>query len=69
MSQEFSVHLITILAFGAVAIGAFAIGQFLAVQIRVHQRVAAQGQDAAQRRDAEAAPFGIGIRCARLDNL
>ena len=56
MSQELSVHLITILAFGAVAIGVYAIGQFLAVQIRVHQRVAAQSQDAAQRRDAEAAP-------------
>src|SRR6516225_6005366 len=56
MSQELSIHLITILAFGAVAIGVFAIGQFLAVQIRVHQRVAAQGQDAAQRRDAETAP-------------
>ena len=56
MSQELSIHLITILAFGAVAIGVFAIGQFLAVQIRVHQRVAAQGQDAAQTRDAETAP-------------
>src|SRR6516165_7374669 len=56
MPQELSIHLITILAFGAVAIGVFAIGQFLAVQIRVHQRVAAQGQDAAQRRDAETAP-------------
>ena len=55
MSQELSIHLITILAFGAVAIGVFAIGQFLAVQIRIHQRVAAQGQDAAQRRDAETA--------------
>jgi len=56
MSPELSIHLITILAFGAVAIGVFAIGQFLAVQIRVHQRVAAQGQDAAQTRDAETAP-------------
>jgi tight adherence protein C len=56
MSQELSVHLITFLAFGAVAIGVFAIGQFLAVRIRVHQRVAAQSQDAAQTRDAEVAP-------------
>jgi tight adherence protein C len=56
MSQELSVHLITFLAFGAVAIGVYAIGQFLAVQIRVHQRIAAQGQDAAQRRDDEVAP-------------
>jgi tight adherence protein C len=56
MSQELAVHLITFLAFGAVAIGVFAIGQFLAVQIRVHHRVAAQSQDAAQTRDAEAAP-------------
>jgi tight adherence protein C len=45
MSQELSFLLITILAFGAVAIGVFAIGQFIAVQIRVHQRVAAQGRD------------------------
>jgi tight adherence protein C len=44
MSQELSFLLITILAFGAVAIGVFAIGQFIAVQIRVHQRVAAQGR-------------------------
>src|SRR5437588_8128324 len=56
MSQELSIHLITILAFGAVAIGVYAIAQFLSVQIRVHQRVAAQGQTAAQGRDAEAAP-------------
>ncbi len=56
MSQELSVQLITILAFGAVAIGVYAIGQFLSVQIRVHQRVAAQSQDAAQRRDADTAP-------------
>src|SRR5215813_5551572 len=56
MSQELSIHLITILAFGAVAITVFAIGQFVAVQIRVHQRVAAQGQGAAQGRDAESAP-------------
>src|SRR6266536_4079844 len=46
MSSELSLLLITILAFGAVAIGVFAIGQFVAVQIRVHQRVAAQGRDA-----------------------
>jgi tight adherence protein C len=45
MSQELSFLLITILAFGAVAIGVFAIGQFIAVQIRVHQRVTAQGRD------------------------
>jgi tight adherence protein C len=45
MSQELLFLLITILAFGAVAIGVFAIGQFIAVQIRVHQRVAAQGRD------------------------
>jgi tight adherence protein C len=45
MSQDLSFLLITILAFGAVAIGVFAIGQFIAVQIRVHQRVAAQGRD------------------------
>src|SRR5215510_4694088 len=56
MSQELSIHLITILAFGAVAIGVYAIAQFLSVQIRVHQRVAAQGQDTAQGRDGEAAP-------------
>ena len=55
MSQELSIHLITILAFGAVAIGVYAIAQFLSVQIRVHQRIAAQGQDAAQSRDGEAA--------------
>ena len=45
MSQELLILLITILAFGAVAIGVFAIGQFVAVQIRVHQRVTAQGRD------------------------
>jgi len=45
MSQEHLILLITILAFGAVAIGVFAIGQFIAVQIRVHQRVTAQGRD------------------------
>jgi tight adherence protein C len=45
MSQELLILLITFLAFGAVAIGVFAIGQFIAVQIRVHQRVAAQGRD------------------------
>jgi tight adherence protein C len=56
MSPDLSSLLITILAFGAVAITVFAIGQFVAVQIRVHQRVAAQGQGAAQRRDAENAP-------------
>src|SRR5262245_46442440 len=56
MSQELSVELITILAFGAVAIGVYAIGQLLSVQVRVHQRVATQGQDATQRRDADTAP-------------
>jgi tight adherence protein C len=56
MSPDLSSLLIAILAFGAVAITVFAIGQFVAVQIRVHQRVAAQGQGAAQRRDAESAP-------------
>jgi tight adherence protein C len=56
MSPDLSSLLITILAFGAVAITVFAIGQFVAVQIRVHQRVAAQGQGAAQRRDAGSAP-------------
>jgi len=45
MSQELLILLITILAFGAVAIGVFAIGQFIAVQIRVHQRITAQGRD------------------------
>src|SRR5262249_60489373 len=45
MSQERLLLLITILAFGSVAIGVFAIGQFIAVQIRVHQRVTAQGRD------------------------
>ena len=45
MSRELLIPLITILAFGAVAIGVFAIGQFIAVQIRVHQRVTAQGRD------------------------
>jgi tight adherence protein C len=56
MSPDFSSLLITILAFGAVAITVFAIGQFIAVQIRVHQRVTAQGQGTAQRRDADSAP-------------
>jgi tight adherence protein C len=56
MSQEVSIQLITILAFGAVAIGVYAIWQFLSVQIRVHQRVVAQGQDAAQSGDADTAP-------------
>jgi tight adherence protein C len=45
MSQELLFLLITILAFGAVAVGVFAIVQFIAVQIRVHQRFAAQGRD------------------------
>ena len=42
--QELPILLITILAFGAVAIGVFVIGQFVAVEIRVHQRVAMQGR-------------------------
>jgi tight adherence protein C len=46
MSQELELLLITTLAFGAVGIGVFVIGQFVAVQIRVHQRIAAQGRDA-----------------------
>src|SRR2546430_1102320 len=56
MSQELLFLLITILAFGAVAIGVFAIGQFIAVQIRVHQRVAAQGRDVETAPDI-ASPF------------
>ena len=43
MSQELSILLITILAFGAVAVGVFVIGQFVAVQIRVHQRWRCRG--------------------------
>jgi tight adherence protein C len=50
MSSELASLLITILAFGAVAIGVYAIGQFVAVQLRVRQRIEAQG------RDAESAP-------------
>jgi tight adherence protein C len=46
MSTEFVGLLITILAFGAVATAVFVIGQFIAVQVRVHQRVVAHGQDA-----------------------
>ena len=56
MSQELSILLITVLAFGAVAIGVFVIGQFIAVQIRVHQRVAMQGRGAALRDETETAP-------------
>ncbi|MGA7333968.1 MAG: hypothetical protein WBX77_19875, partial [Pseudolabrys sp.] len=56
MSQELAILLITILAFGAVAIGVFVIGQFIAVQIRVHQRVAMQGRGAALRDETETAP-------------
>jgi tight adherence protein C len=56
MSPDLSSLLIPILAFGAVAITVFAIGQFVAVQIRVHQRVAAQGRGAAKTRDAGSAP-------------
>jgi len=36
MSQELSILLITVLAFGAVATAVFVLGQFIAVQIRVH---------------------------------
>jgi tight adherence protein C len=56
MSQELAILLITILAFGAVAIGVFVIGQFIAVQIRVHQRVTMQGRGAALRDETETAP-------------
>ena len=56
MSQELSILLITILAFGAVAVGVFVIGQFIAVQIRVHQRVAMQGRGVALRDEPETAP-------------
>src|SRR5262252_7374622 len=56
MSPELSILLITILAFGAVAIGVYAIAQMLAVQVRVQQRVAAQRSEAGQRRDAEPPP-------------
>src|SRR6266481_8898971 len=56
MSQELSILLITILAFGAVATAVFVIGQFIAVQIRVHQRVAMQGRGAALRDETETAP-------------
>ncbi len=45
MAPELSLLLITILAFGAVAIAVFAFGQFVAAQIRVHRRVTAQRQD------------------------
>ena len=55
MSQELAILLITILAFGAVAIGVFVIGQFITVQIRVHQRVAMQGRSAALRDETETA--------------
>src|SRR5262252_4216833 len=56
MSQELSILLITVLAFGAVATAVFVIGQFIAVQIRVHQRVAMQGRGAALRDETETAP-------------
>src|SRR5262247_1310264 len=56
MSQELSILLITFLAFGAVAIGVFVLGQFIAVQIRVHQRVAMQGRGAALRDETGTAP-------------
>jgi tight adherence protein C len=44
--------LIMVLAFVAVAAAVFVIGQFVAVQMRVHQRIAAHGRDI----DADAAP-------------
>src|SRR5215471_750900 len=57
MSQELSILLITVLAFGAVATAVFVLGQFIAVQFRVHQRVAMQGRGAAPLRDeTEIAP-------------
>jgi tight adherence protein C len=56
MSPELSVLLITLLAFGAVGIGVFVIGQFIAVQIRVHHRFAAQGRGTAQSGNDESAP-------------
>src|SRR5215471_14641279 len=56
MSQELSILLITVLAFGAVATAVFVIGQFIAVQIRVHQRMAMQGRGAALRDETESAP-------------
>jgi tight adherence protein C len=61
MSQELSILLITMLAFGAVAIGVFVIGQLIAVQIRVHQRVAMQGRGAALRDETETAPVTSGF--------
>jgi tight adherence protein C len=59
MSQELSILLITVLAFGAVATAVFVIGQFIAVQIRVHQRVAMQGRGAALRDETETATSGF----------
>src|SRR5262245_36280717 len=56
MSRELSILLITVLAFGAVATAVFGIGQFIAVQIRVHQRMAMQGRGAALRDETETAP-------------
>src|SRR5262245_52196999 len=55
MSQELSILLMTVLAFGAVATAVFVIGQLSVVQIRVHQRVAMQGRGAALR-ESETAP-------------
>src|SRR6201982_3572828 len=56
MSQELSILLITVLAFGAVATAVFVIGQLIVVQVRVHQRVAMQGRGAALRDESETAP-------------
>src|SRR5258707_15749599 len=56
MSQELSILLITVLAFGAVATAVFVIGQFIAVQIRVHQRMAMQGRGAALRDESDTEP-------------
>jgi tight adherence protein C len=50
MLTDLSPLLITVLAFIAVAAAVFVIGQFVAVQMRVRQRIAAQGGD------VEAAP-------------
>ena len=56
--------LIMVLAFVAVAAAVFVIGQYVAVQMRVHQRVAAHG------RDIDAAPGLSGeLRNAGLELL
>lgn len=45
MLTNLSPILIVILAFGAVAIAVFVIGQFIAIQMRVHQRIAGPARD------------------------